>query len=48
MIISGNIRFPNKFSEELRDFIRNLIHVDPKYRMNARQALSHPWLSDSK
>ncbi|CAD8095254.1 unnamed protein product [Paramecium sonneborni] len=48
MIISGNIRFPNKFSEELRDFIRNLIHVDPKNRMNARQALSHPWLIDCK
>lgn len=36
MILSGNIRFPTKFSDELKDFIKNLIHVDPKLRMNTR------------
>lgn len=36
MILKGNIRFPHKFSEELKDFIRNLVDLDPKNRMNAR------------
>ncbi|CAD8189579.1 unnamed protein product [Paramecium pentaurelia] len=48
IILSGNIRFPSKFTPELKDFIKNLIHIDPKNRMNTKQVLNHPWLQETK
>lgn len=32
-------------SREGRDFIRRLLHKDPRKRMTAKQALNHPWMT---
>ncbi|KDN52698.1 Pkinase-domain-containing protein [Tilletiaria anomala UBC 951] len=32
-------------STQAKDFIKNLLVIDPKVRMTASQALSHPWLA---
>jgi len=32
-------------SEDGKDFIKKLLVADPKVRLSADQALSHPWLS---
>ena len=33
-------------SRHAKQFLCNLIHVDPDVRLTAQEALSHPWLSD--
>lgn len=33
----------NTISEEAKDFIKLLINIQPKQRLNAQQALKHPW-----
>ena len=47
-IINGEYRFPawteTGLSEEAKDFIDELIVVDPKRRMTAKQALNHIWI----
>eukprot|EP00833_Pecoramyces_ruminatium_P005767 jgi/Orpsp1_1/1179799/evm.model.c7180000070780.1 len=52
-ILSGNYRFEpvqNWFtiSENARDFIKNLLIVNPNLRMTAKIAMQHPWLQQSK
>jgi len=55
-ILRGQFRFPSqewKFtSQESRDFIRQLLQIDPRQRMTVEQALHHPWMvkhvSDNK
>lgn len=36
-----------KDEELFLDFIASLLHLDPKKRLTARQALKHPWLADA-
>jgi len=46
-IINGEFDFPEEYwtdvSEEAKDFIENLLIVDPVERMTAEEALAHPW-----
>jgi len=46
LISIGKFKFPSSFflSNEAKDFITNLLMVDPKKRMSAEKALNHPWL----
>lgn len=40
--------FPANVSQEAKDLIRRLLVVDPSHRLNASQALNHPWLKEEK
>ena len=48
IIKSGKFKFPSKFnqllSNESKDFIKKLLNVNSEERMNAEQALNHPWI----
>ena len=44
LISKASVKIPSNFSKLLKDFIQNLVTVDPKLRMSAKQALQHPWL----
>jgi calcium-dependent protein kinase len=46
LISIGKFKFPSSqfLSNEAKDFITNLLMVDPKKRMSAEKALNHPWL----
>lgn len=46
LISIGKFKFPSSLflSNEAKDFITNLLKVDPKKRMSADEALNHPWL----
>ncbi|XP_004511959.1 CDPK-related kinase 5-like isoform X2 [Cicer arietinum] len=35
-------------SDEARDFVKRLLNKDPRKRMSAAQALSHPWIKNHK
>ena len=35
-----------KISDDGKDFVKNLLVVDPKHRLNAAGALVHPWLHE--
>ncbi|KAK7307609.1 hypothetical protein VNO77_40830 [Canavalia gladiata] len=35
-------------SDEARSFVKRLLNKDPRKRMSAAQALSHPWIKNSK
>ncbi|CAM9880192.1 unnamed protein product [Laminaria digitata] len=47
-IKSGNFKFHTEYwgsvSSEAKDLIRRLLTVDPKKRLTAAQAVTHPWL----
>ncbi|KAJ1563260.1 hypothetical protein HK096_001735, partial [Nowakowskiella sp. JEL0078] len=48
-ILSATFKFePDEYwfdiSDEAKDFISKLLILDPKKRMTAKEALSHPWL----
>lgn len=34
--------------ENFYDFIKNLLDIDPNFRMSAQDALKHPWMTESK
>ena len=36
------------YSIQARDFIRRLLHFDPKKRLSAKKALQHPWILVSR
>lgn len=48
---NGQYSFPDKqwaeISVEAKDFVRNLMEIDPKKRLTGRQALAHPWMTSS-
>eukprot|EP00746_Dinoflagellata_sp_MGD_P145296 gnl/MRDRNA2_/MRDRNA2_77925_c0_seq1.p1 gnl/MRDRNA2_/MRDRNA2_77925_c0~~gnl/MRDRNA2_/MRDRNA2_77925_c0_seq1.p1 ORF type:complete len:557 (+),score=100.85 gnl/MRDRNA2_/MRDRNA2_77925_c0_seq1:124-1794(+) len=50
LIMSGNYKMRKKewtsTSEQARQFVRALLVVDPAKRLNAHQALEHPWISN--
>jgi len=50
-ILGGDFDYPEEYwedvSDEAKDFIDNLLIVDPKCRFTAAQALEHPWLQVS-
>ncbi|KAJ3273029.1 hypothetical protein HK104_004349 [Borealophlyctis nickersoniae] len=47
-ILTGTYSFSSEYwydvSDSAKDFIRNLLIVDPHKRLTAHQALAHPWL----
>lgn len=47
-VLQGRYCFPSKdwngTSQESRDFIRQLLRMDPNKRMTVDQALNHPWI----
>jgi hypothetical protein len=47
-IVNGTYAFPpwakTGLTDMAKDFIRKLVVVDPKQRMTAKRALSHPWI----
>lgn len=46
----GSINFKRmnvKLSEPCKDFIQKLLRRDPRFRMSARQALTHEWIANS-
>ena len=38
----------NEVSDEGKTFLKELLHMDPKKRLTAEQALSHPWISSTQ
>jgi serine/threonine protein kinase len=38
----------NAFSEECRQFVRQLLNKNPKARLTAAQAMNHPWIVRNK
>ena len=49
-VVQGNLEFPSSkvwgtISEEAKDFIKNLIILDPSQRMTAKKAKQHKWMS---
>lgn len=47
LISAGKFKFPSSsifLSEDAKDFVTKLLRTDPKKRMSASKALSHPWL----
>lgn len=51
-IVSGKFFYPQwamtGLSPEVKHFINSLLVVDPRARMTARQALTHPWIRGKK
>jgi len=51
-IIEGDYDYPEEYwadiSDDAKDFIDNLLIVDPEYRYTADDALNHPWILQSK
>lgn len=49
-IIKGDYKFDSPFwdeiSENAKDLVRKLLHLNPKERLTASQALKHPWVKD--
>mmetsp|Transcript_39965 Transcript_39965/g.95378 ORF Transcript_39965/g.95378 Transcript_39965/m.95378 type:complete len:798 (+) Transcript_39965:103-2496(+) len=49
LILQGNFEFPDarwsNVSQEAKDFVSNLLQVDPSKRLTAEEALAHPWLA---
>ena len=43
-ILSNNIRYDPKVSEEARDLINGLVKTNPEQRLDINQVLSHPWI----
>ena len=39
---------PPHFSEGIKDFVRRMLVINPKERMSAEEALSHPWLVENR
>jgi len=50
-IKKGHFDFPkpawSSKSDEAKDFVKCLMKVDPSRRLNANEALNHPWITDS-
>ncbi|KAJ1328718.1 hypothetical protein BSLG_009953 [Batrachochytrium salamandrivorans] len=48
-ILNAKFKFDDEYWSEISDhakeFIRNLLIVDPGHRLTAKQALAHPWLA---
>lgn len=47
LIAAGKFKFPSSsvfLSDDAKDFVTKLLRIDPKKRMSASRALSHPWL----
>jgi len=48
-ILRGNVQFPEPYwsaiSVEAKDFVRQLLNINPQQRMTAEQALKHLWLT---
>lgn len=46
----GRFKFPSSsifLSDDAKDFVKQLLQVDPKKRMSASAALNHPWMVKS-
>lgn len=50
-ILSGQYEFPEEdwqfISDSAKSVVKNLLHVDPSYRMNIDELQKHPWLNDA-
>ncbi|MES1916015.1 MAG: hypothetical protein MHM6MM_007877 [Cercozoa sp. M6MM] len=48
-ILAGQVRFhPNKdrqLSDDVRDFIKQLLKLNPEERISIKEALAHPWIA---
>ena len=52
VITIGNFRFPSsnprdgsQYSDELKDFVSDMLAVDTKLRISIPEILAHPWLN---
>lgn len=43
-ILNVDLKFPKYMSDEVKDFIQNLLIKKPEDRMNLEDALHHPWI----
>ena len=34
--------------DNFNDFMKGLLEIDPNLRLSAREALNHPWMTESK
>jgi len=45
----GEVSFPPKYwdkiSADAKDVVTKMLHKDPRLRINAREALAHPWFN---
>ena len=50
--MSGTFDYPEEYwdsiSENAKDFINNLLKINPKDRLTAETALNHPWLKNAE
>ena len=46
--IFSRLHFPRPLSEEAQNLIIQLLQIDPRKRLTAQDALSHPWFSSQK
>lgn len=42
------IEFPDNFSEELKDLIKEMTATDPSFRISVKKIKRHPWITASK
>lgn len=47
-ILKNKYKMLEKFSPELKDFIRKLLKTSPDARMNLAEAKAHPWLRQTR
>ena len=40
--------WPDVSDASFRDLVQGMMHLDPKKRVTARQALEHPWFKDAE
>jgi len=51
LVVAGKFNFPDPYwtniSQSAKDFIKNLLVVDPEKRFSASQAVEHPWIKSN-
>lgn len=47
-ILKGNIFYPDFLSEDVKNFLKNLLKKNPNERLGFEEAFSHPWVERNK